>query len=67
MSGCERCRNLEYEIRRLEDVIREQKNEIQTERRKTDDYDSVKSRRDELQRSVDRSYDSYVTTPKGMP
>lgn len=63
MSRCENCEDLRYTIGNLRDVIEELRDELRKERKKTEDYDSVKHKRDELQQNVNRSYDNYITDP----
>lgn len=64
MEKCEQCDNWKYSYQRLERRYEELEKDLQRERKKTDDYDSVKQRRDELQRNADRSYDNYVSNPE---
>lgn len=67
MNECEQCEYRERRLYDLESRIDELENELRTEQNKTDDYDSIKNDRDELQAAANRRYDNYVTTPEGMP
>lgn len=64
MDDCKECKSMSYAIMRLERRIRELEDENRQERRKNEDFHSVKRERDEMRKSLDRSYDNYVTDPE---
>jgi len=67
VEDCERCSDLEATIHWLEGKIKDLESTLSKEREKTDDYNSIKSERDEMQKAKDRDYDNWALTPEGMP
>jgi two-component SAPR family response regulator len=64
MMSCEGCEEYHYRVIRLEDIIENLHKELLEERKKTSNYESVKRERDEMKKTLNRSYDLYVTDPQ---